>query len=446
MEVNDIVAFRREDISLLLVSPEGRTRAAGIAKDVYAEFEMLPVLTSSHGTSRIIYGRVIEVISPVTQQGPPLLAISTFKRFTDVVCIALLSDLGGTQPLIIANYAWGGLITLSNLDTTDISRLQDLESEYFPVATTTPVAAPAAPVKTPIQKLEELLDAVFPNQYDIQANGILIHFPKFEITNGYNVHTIEDLFVKIPTNSQHTRITGSLLGLRASLSVLEVTTGYRHSHLPSGHNGFQNFCLGNTVNNDLMIDLIDSAIDYDKLLVFLYQLDGYVRWESKDGVPYISIDSIKKQAGRSTNGAGILPPPINDLSICHIDAQRVLENLTPNDLTVVDNVDGTTCLLVKTYGETAEKLHRLLSSTTNSMRYNYDPETKMYIDPSNDLSNNPTIRNFLGSSPLEFRGQTITRRLTNATTAQVQYRAIRIPPPSFYQGVIILVNSFLNTK
>lgn len=167
-----------------------------------------------------------------------------------------------------------------------------------------------------VKDMMETLEAVYPDRWSFLFEDccrfprILIHFPCFQISNseGYS-HTIKDLFVKLYTiidqSTGKISFENSISGFRTTLTDAELHTGYLHSHLRSAdRNYFESFnteyisnrwfCLGSGETLDLL-DVMAGADEFDKNLfeLFLYTLDGFVKWESLEGGPYIKLRSIQ---------------------------------------------------------------------------------------------------------------------------------------------------------
>jgi hypothetical protein len=153
---------------------------------------------------------------------------------------------------------------------------------------------------------------------DSSGSIIQIHFPEVNLTNGRRSHVIRDLYVGI--RFQNTRDKTSihfLSGCRGTITTAEAMVQYSHSHLHRGYNGNGSaFCLGVapistaiTKWNYLVQGLKGGLLD-DTCRKFwramMYQLDDYVRWESLEGRPYISIDNMVATT-RTSNGAAPIP-------------------------------------------------------------------------------------------------------------------------------------------
>ena len=142
---------------------------------------------------------------------------------------------------------------------------------------------------------------------DLQLNNcdLIIHFPELTISNSSKAsYTIYDLFVDInlsvtsrgKINKNYNYIIGSISGIRMSRNIVELTTGYIHSHLTTkkltdnkSFTKYTNFCLG---QGELAITI--STYNYDtnntdSLEMFYTMLVSYLQWESIEGGPHIRI-------------------------------------------------------------------------------------------------------------------------------------------------------------
>ena len=126
---------------------------------------------------------------------------------------------------------------------------------------------------------------------------VYIWFPKETISNanGQN-HTIYDLYIKINfVNSKfmymHT--------IRTSFTLAELHSGYSHSHSPSQpcihtdatictYTGERSCCLG----TGPLSQLIGQTVDSNVLMSLCIYIEKWVRWESLEGGPYITMERI----------------------------------------------------------------------------------------------------------------------------------------------------------
>ena len=142
----------------------------------------------------------------------------------------------------------------------------------------------------------------------LAGTSMIIHFPEIDICNSAGKkHPIKDLFVKFNFLHDFSAIDSFLSGLRTTLSTVEVLKSYQHSHLNSnGLGSWCSFCLGSSTPivkcfMELQIDKAFSQKDWkDKYYMFLFQIDQYVRWESKEGGPYRFFKDLSTGMPRPT--------------------------------------------------------------------------------------------------------------------------------------------------
>lgn len=165
-------------------------------------------------------------------------------------------------------------------------------------------------------KYYEIANHIYPDQCDLQLEishidnsvkynlALIIHFPKLTIKNSnHQSHDIKDFFFKIVFNWE--KRTGRLRilefsGQRTTFTYAEYSSEYRFSHM--GNYNFKdnikwlNFCFG-----DGDIPFLQARFnqtndeDSSKPSVFTLLLIGielYLSWESLEGGPYKTFDSV----------------------------------------------------------------------------------------------------------------------------------------------------------
>lgn len=175
------------------------------------------------------------------------------------------------------------------------------------------------------KKLEEMLEAHFPNRWSFQVlysidsfeqlvtpdvrslagllgsnslgstavERLVIHFPTVRITNGRQHHTIKELFVVINLNYRFS-ITSGIKCFRALKTVREYKCSYNHSHAKKTNNELAHFCLGSTPLDSLMVDLSTRTFNELQFDLLLQQLPDYLAWESLDGGPYVKMQELQQ--------------------------------------------------------------------------------------------------------------------------------------------------------
>ncbi len=126
--------------------------------------------------------------------------------------------------------------------------------------------------------------------------NIDVHFPEFVISNSNDRrHTIKHLYVRFicqlftPEGDRKMHI--QLNGMRGECSLKEWESGYGHSHMSSVLD-WTSFCLGSSVFQTLMSDLMNSLSEETWLLVF-YSLENYLKWESLEGGPHRKMELMR---------------------------------------------------------------------------------------------------------------------------------------------------------
>lgn len=138
---------------------------------------------------------------------------------------------------------------------------------------------------------------------------VYIHFPEIVITNSrHQTWTIKDLYIRFGVS--HRMTIHDMRGFRATKTPMEYKYSYSHSHMHTT-NGWSSFCLGTTVLDTLMAEI---RVEYDelKIALFLQSLNDYLSWESLEGGPHISMDSIlaPERGGEAPRFDGPMARPI----------------------------------------------------------------------------------------------------------------------------------------
>lgn len=160
---------------------------------------------------------------------------------------------------------------------------------------------------------------------------VYIWFPKETISNanGQN-HTIYDLYIKVEfVGSKFV----SMRTIRTSFTLAELYSGYSHSHSPARaymstgntvnmYTDERSCCLGTGPLGQLMGDYIDSNI----LMSLCIYIEKWVRWESLEGGPYITMERIRNMELEVAS----LPVTLSSLKVllesCYIP-ESLIQNL-----------------------------------------------------------------------------------------------------------------------
>jgi hypothetical protein len=126
-----------------------------------------------------------------------------------------------------------------------------------------------------------------------------IRFPKVTIKNSRgDSRTITDLYVKFTFNHQTLTVLYETYGRRGSLTVSDILSGYRHSHLTRARGregwGFTPFCTGSGPINGIVRRSAaargEEALKH--LDAYIIHLRDFVAWESLEGGPHYRMANI----------------------------------------------------------------------------------------------------------------------------------------------------------
>ena len=143
------------------------------------------------------------------------------------------------------------------------------------------------------------------NEEGLAEYRLVLHFPEITIKNRTGLsHKIFDFYVQILFNDDLT-IRATLYCNRATISILEYSSEYVHSHSPrrSRNTGphWRKLCLGtNTPVGNAVSGIIADEWNPSLLTTLLIELYSYVSWESLEGGPYIRMSSINNTDDRPT--------------------------------------------------------------------------------------------------------------------------------------------------
>lgn len=135
-------------------------------------------------------------------------------------------------------------------------------------------------------------------------SSIYVYFKESTVTNeSGNSHLIKDVYIKVPINAVGTFGGEKFFLGRATFTFDEFRANYVFSHSHKGYfNDFSECCTGNTDTPiSKTIRTLECDYDEDMWQLFCLQLSQYVTIESKEGVPYISlevIDSVNRSQSR----------------------------------------------------------------------------------------------------------------------------------------------------
>lgn len=136
------------------------------------------------------------------------------------------------------------------------------------------------------------------NKFDmliIKEIYFIIHFPQITITNNRKQNrTLSDIFIKFVVEPTMNPFFSCIKGLRTTISPIEYSAKYIHSHLPAKDWSilrWDNFCLGSgDISNSR--SLLCAEYDPDILNLMFLQAETYLSWESLEGGPHILMESV----------------------------------------------------------------------------------------------------------------------------------------------------------
>ena len=226
------------------------------------------------------------------------------------------------------------------------------------------------------QKFQENQDLAFEviKDFDVSLNPYFkILYPEIEITNtNKEKHTIKNLVVIFSlswdTTFKKWRIT-KMTGLRLTISYLEFSKLYGHSHLQSSSliSSFEkmcssSFCLGSsTLGMSIAEYNTESNKEQSNLVLegILYTLDTYVTWESLEGVPHNYIKNLLPFGGTPVRDSNLEPYSI-----------RIVNFLKENKIPLTLDygvINGS--IFIKNSLENAEFFKNILQNSSISGRY-----------------------------------------------------------------------------
>ncbi len=382
MQENQIV-YISPDKYQKVINLSAKTKAAQAAVEVTKRMPLEYGFSATPECGQ--YGRVLEVVPLGGKSKKNLVAISTFTHTLD--------ENLGQQPvrLVVLD---SDAVTVTDIDSDMLLALSGTNRDLY------------------IRKrtYTQILDSVFPDRYDFSGSTLTLHFPEITITNtNNNQHIIRDLYVQLKFTTNLKRFTAMPVGRRLSLVPAEVTAQYRHSHLPRSTNSWGTFCLGHTTMADKATDFISSDINPDHFLVFLYQLQDYVSWESLEGGPHIrlaeSVLAVNKKANSSdpsTRSSYVPSDSSAESSRLFKCASRVIARLVPDDIEYKLLLTGE----IKWFVRTSPNLFSLINNNWSGNRFSFNVDQQEYVapTPSGRTNYDNEKRAFLTSAPITFRG------------------------------------------
>jgi hypothetical protein len=164
-----------------------------------------------------------------------------------------------------------------------------------------------------LRDIQTLMNEVYKDSWDFKWIKIgtknyrvllLIHYDEIRIFNHVDDdHLIKDLIVGlgiVADNSSGLFGINSIMGTKMHSTYREVMAGYMHSHLPVRNaipdkRFLSNFCLGDADIADLQVEINSREVfEPEQFELFLHTLNSYLEYESLEGGPYITLETLKE--------------------------------------------------------------------------------------------------------------------------------------------------------
>lgn len=123
---------------------------------------------------------------------------------------------------------------------------------------------------------------------------LIMYFPEIVITNQENAfHTIKDIFVCLKWDNG--KLSPNLSTARTSYTPEEIDSSYVHSHAvwTMWNMDFKETCCLGDGNVAQTLMLLGTEYDEDMFRLLLYNIRGYLEYESIETTPYALIKNIK---------------------------------------------------------------------------------------------------------------------------------------------------------
>lgn len=356
-----------------------------------------------------------------------------------------------------------------------------IATEYVEEATNDPAKIDELINYEKIQKgkIEEVIEtsfqSVFPDMWDRQNNDILVHFPELVITNSAkHKHIIRDLFVKFVFDMD----TGHMmmpLAARTTRTYEELINGYSHSHVQlSTRANWGGFCFGETAIANTLLSLRSKRVTLESLSGFLFQFDDYIHWESREGGPYFTIDTLGKVNDRQSGGR-LSPRADNEFDSGAIESGvRTMERILAKHLLSIIEVDDLRVRPAQNYLysrklveldldriEVLDKiiaLSEVVRSKFSSLHlnvtrdFNISKNTFQYVaqmterDVAKETATDPNIRTWYSEPFIIFKGDVVSRKVVLGNIDQARDRIVKILLPRYLNGIITQVNAWLTQE
>lgn len=240
--------------------------------------------------------------------------------------------------------------------------------------------------------------SIYPNGDVIEDEGylqLITYFPEIRITNSTEQeHLMTDVFIRYSFDT-YLKCLSNVAFARTSATDAELSSDYLFSHLSGGRLGkwYSDFCYGNDTPLANLTKQMKSGASISFVEYFLLFRE-YLNWESLEGRPYRYIGNIKKSNIKEYFMyeyiyEGRLP-----------EFYRSILDVIPNLNYAVENVTRNK-LKLKLTQQSVDLLDEKLSSVDSSFNF----------IRSNGVSGTPRANDFLVSSNVVYKGETIVPKV-----------------------------------
>lgn len=238
------------------------------------------------------------------------------------------------------------------------------------------------------------------DRIDVSNNSIIIYYPFIEITDGKLTHTMRNVYITVNKNNNNglklQRIS------RGTLTSSEMRNSYLFSHSSSGQFDCisENFCYGNDYNPVYHLQQNTKMGNVKNLEIWFHSIELYLSWESKDGVPYRSIESIKKDTLMFNENSKYYYPSVKKYNEIF---KTCVNEITTFNYEYTDSI--------KLTSETLDNINSIITNKYSeylSLIHNGDPVMKNTKYNYNNIKNN-----FEGKKVITFKNKDVRLEVIN---------------------------------
>lgn len=238
------------------------------------------------------------------------------------------------------------------------------------------------------------------DRVDVSNSSIIIYYPSIEITDGKLTHTMRDVYITVNKNNNNglklQRIS------RGTLTSSEMRSSYLFSHTSSGQFDYisESFCYGNDYNPVYHLQQNTKIGNIKNLEMWFHSIELYLSWESKDGVPYRSIKSVKKDTSMFNENSRYSYPSAKKYDEIF---KTCVNEITTFNYEYTDSI--------KLTSETLDNINSIITNKYSeylSLIHNGDPVIKNTRYDYNNIKNN-----FEGKKVITFKNKDVKLEIIN---------------------------------